>query len=369
MRITIVQGAFLPVPPIQGGETERIWHELGREFARRGHEVLHLSRRHPKLPYMETAGGVRYFRIHGFAPPRSLRWLRLEDLLYTFSARRFLIPADIIVGHPLWLPRVVRSSKYGKMIVPVSHFVPGQFRRCRRDIAIQASSKDIATKIRAELSQRAPEHIYAVPNPVARRAGQMPSPLERAPVVLYSGPLHENKGVDLLIFAWRRAAPHLPGRRLRIVGSAKREAGGGGVGYIDNLVREAGELPIDFVEPSSDPVSIEREYRSAAFFIYPAIAATDIGTGLAPLEAMAFGLPVVVSRHACFNDYLVPETNGLTFDHGDGNAAGELAERMVRLATEHEFRLKLGTAAWDTSGNYTVSAVAAAHLAKFAELL
>jgi len=368
MRITIVQGAFLPVPPILGGEAERIWYDLGREFARRGHEVLHISRRHPNLPYMETTAGVRHFRVRGFSPPRSLKMRKLEELFYALSARRFLLPAEIIVSHTLWLPRIVRARKYGRIILSVSRYVPGQFRRCRHNICLQATSQDVAAKIRAELGPRSTAHVHVVPDPISRRAGQMPSPLDRSPVVLYVGPLHAERGVDLLIYAWRRAAEHLPGWRLRIVGSAKRELGGGGVDYLDNLVREAGELPVDFVEPAFDPVSIEREYRSASFFVYPALAVTDESLGLAPLEAMSFGLPTIVSRLACFRDYIAPEQNGLVFDHGDGNAAGELAERIVRLATEHEQRLKIGTAAWETTANYTVSAVAAAHLAKFAEL-
>ena len=369
MRITIVQGAFLPVPPILGGETERVWYELGREFARRGHEVLHISRRHPKLPYMENTGGVRHFRVRGFAPPRSFRMLRLEELLYALSARRFLIPADIIVSHARWLPQLVRSRKYGRMVVSVARFRPEEFRRCRHNVSLRASSQEMAAKIRAELGPRSRVQVYVVPDPVSRRAGQMPSPLERAPVVLFVGPLNKDWGVDLLLFAWRRAAPHLPGWRLRIVGSAKRELGGGGVDYLDNLVREAGELPVDFVEPTADPAVLEREYRSASFFVHPPLAAVGEAPGIVPLEAMAFGLPPIVSRQACFHDFIVPEKNGLIFDHGDGNAAGELAERIVRLATEHELRLKIGAAAWETSADYTVSAVAVAHLAKFADLL
>ena len=36
MRITIVTGFFLPVPPVRGGSTEKIWHRLAREFAAAG---------------------------------------------------------------------------------------------------------------------------------------------------------------------------------------------------------------------------------------------------------------------------------------------------------------------------------------------
>src|ERR1043166_9204720 len=59
MKITIVTGAFLPVPPIMGGAVEKAWFALGREFARRGQEIVFISRKLPQLPADETADGVK----------------------------------------------------------------------------------------------------------------------------------------------------------------------------------------------------------------------------------------------------------------------------------------------------------------------
>ena len=44
MKITIVQGPFFPVPTAFGGATEKKWFMLGKEFAKKGHEVIHISR-------------------------------------------------------------------------------------------------------------------------------------------------------------------------------------------------------------------------------------------------------------------------------------------------------------------------------------
>lgn len=369
MRITIVQGAFFPVPPIMGGAVEKVWHGLGREFARRGHEVLHLSRRHPQLPYMENVEGVRHFRVSGFSQPRSLVALKLKDLLYTLAVRRYLLPADIIVSNTFWLPVFVRAPKFGKMVVHVARFPRGQMRHYRHAACLQGVSNVVANAIREELGPRATNRVCMVPNPIARRAAAFPSPVERAPTVLYTGRLHPEKGLDLLLFAWRRAAPHLAGWRLRIVGPWRTEQGGGGAAYRDNLQREAADLPVDFVEPVFDLAALEREYRNAAMFVYPSLAAKGESFGLAPLEAMAYGMPAIVSALDCFRDFIAPEENGLVFDHDDGNAAGELGERIVRLGTEHEFRGRLGRAAWETSARYTESAVAEAYLAEFEALL
>ena len=69
MRITVVQGAFLPVPPLLGGAVEKVWFNLGKEFARRGHEVTHVSRAFKDLPAHEVIDGVSHRRISGFASP------------------------------------------------------------------------------------------------------------------------------------------------------------------------------------------------------------------------------------------------------------------------------------------------------------
>lgn len=50
MRITVVQGPFLPVPPLRGGAIEKVMSGLGETWARQGHAVTHISRRHPGGP-------------------------------------------------------------------------------------------------------------------------------------------------------------------------------------------------------------------------------------------------------------------------------------------------------------------------------
>jgi hypothetical protein len=49
VKINILQGAFLPVPPIKGGAIEAVWFLLGQEFAKHGHEVTHISCTHKGL--------------------------------------------------------------------------------------------------------------------------------------------------------------------------------------------------------------------------------------------------------------------------------------------------------------------------------
>ena len=72
MRITIVSGFFLPVPPVSGGSTEKSWYNLAREFAARGHTVTMISRRWSGFPHAESAEGIRHIRLPGWDHTREL---------------------------------------------------------------------------------------------------------------------------------------------------------------------------------------------------------------------------------------------------------------------------------------------------------
>ena len=65
MKITILQGAFLPVPPLRGGAIEKAWQGLGEAFVQAGHEVTHISRLWGDLPPKETIRGVQHIRVRG----------------------------------------------------------------------------------------------------------------------------------------------------------------------------------------------------------------------------------------------------------------------------------------------------------------
>ena len=143
MKITIVLGAFFPVPPIMGGAVEKVWFALGQEFARRGHEVVQVSRAHPSLPNSETIEGVRHIRVRGFAQPRSIIWLKFLDLLYSLRVRRALPEADVVVTNTFWLPLLIGARDCGLVYVHVARGPKGQMRWYRKAARLQAVSRAI----------------------------------------------------------------------------------------------------------------------------------------------------------------------------------------------------------------------------------
>src|SRR5947209_14917039 len=122
MKITIVQGAFFPVPPLLGGAVEKAWYGLGQAFAAQGHSVFHVSRSHPDLARNEVKNNVFYQRIRGSSQPRSLALLKLKDLLYSLRAVRELPMADILVTNTFWLPFLIRGQRKGQLYINVNRY-------------------------------------------------------------------------------------------------------------------------------------------------------------------------------------------------------------------------------------------------------
>ena len=163
-------------------------------------------------------------------------------------------------------------------------------------------------------------------------------------LVLYVGRLEAEKGVPLLLEAWRRADLG-PGARLVLAGtgplSAKVAGAGGGVrapGYVDPL-----ELPA--------------LYAAADMLVLPSVRTATFTEpwGLVVNEAMLQHTPVIVSDAvgAAAGGLVGHGRNGLIFEAGD---AGALRARIQTLAAAPELRERLGSAARDDAARLTPEA-------------
>ena len=178
MRITILQGAFLPVPPLRGGAVEKMWFELGKQFSQQGHRVCHVSRSFPGLPPEELIEGVRHVRVQGSDTHSNGKYLKLLDLLYSLRALRVLPPADILITNTFWLPILAagRQHQLGLIVVDVQRMPKGQIRFYRRAACLRANSSAVAQAIAAEAPQLA-GLIRTIPNPLPF----LPPPLSNIP--------------------------------------------------------------------------------------------------------------------------------------------------------------------------------------------
>ena len=305
MKITLLQGAFLPVPPLRGGAIEKAWQALGKAFVREGHEVTHISRLCDGLPQDEKIAGVEHRRIAGAeACPGSIR-LKLREFSYVWRALQSLPPADILVTHAFWAPLLFPKEKYGKIYVHVGRYPKGQMKLYRKATRLQAPSQAVARAVSSELSN-GDSRVRTIPYPLPFNVKVEPTPFnERPKRVLYAGRIHPEKGVLELVQAWAKLPESMQKEwSLRLIGPWREEQGGAGLAYKEE-VRKSGGENVEIFEPVFEEEVLIKEYQQARVFAYPSQASTGETFGLAVLEAMSCGCVPVVSSLECFRDFIV----------------------------------------------------------------
>jgi glycosyltransferase-like protein len=123
---------------------------------------------------------------------------------------------------------------------------------------------------------------------------------------------------------------------------------------VQQNIRVLGSLPDD---------EIESLYRAADAFAFPS---TKEGFGLAALEALASGLPVVASALDEFAAYLSDGLSALLVPVGDGDALGAA---LAQLARSPATRARLRARGLDVAAAHTWERAAIAHEMVYADLL
>jgi glycosyltransferase involved in cell wall biosynthesis len=101
-------------------------------------------------------------------------------------------------------------------------------------------------------------------------------------------------------------------------------------------------------------------YRAADALAFPSVKE---GFGLAVLEAMSAGLPVVTSDLPVFREYLVPGRDALLAPVGDIDA---LADALLAVLTDDELRGSLAAAGQELVQRFTWAESARRHLEVYA---
>jgi starch synthase len=157
-----------------------------------------------------------------------------------------------------------------------------------------------------------------------------------ARVVAWHGQLHPRKGLDVLLDAWRRVRVRAKDDRLRLVvlGSGDRD--------VKRLVEAAAAEHVELVDEwVVDRERIRRVLSAADVYAFPS---RHEGFPVAPLEAMACGLPVVAADAQGVRDIFErgEEDGGVVVPRGDAAAT---ADALWSLLDDDERRVRVGAAA------------------------
>jgi glycosyltransferase involved in cell wall biosynthesis len=309
MRGVAILTSLFP-PSVGGIQTQTL--ALARGLAQLGAEVHVVTRPAPGRPPREEGEGFTVHRagLAGGGPAATVAYVALAaravaslgDRIAVVHAHQLLSPASaaLLVRTLRGTPFVATAHASGAVGDVASLARQGPVGRARllalRRLA--AAFVAVSDPIRDELAGAGVpgERIRSIPNGVDTRRFSPPASdaerrrLRRAlalppvPVVVYSGRLAPEKGVDLLVDAWAHA------RRLGVLGTLCLVGEGPERPALERRARDLGVLgAVRFAGTAGDVLPW---LHAADAFVLPS---RQEGTSVALLEAMACGVPVVAT--------------------------------------------------------------------------
>jgi len=144
---------------------------------------------------------------------------------------------------------------------------------------------------------------------------------------LYVGRLAAEKGVDVVVEAYRRALVRLPAGSTRLMIA--------GAGPEEQRIRSTAPPGTIFLGFLDRETALPELYASCDAFVF---ASTTETLGLVVLEAMASGLPVIAAPAGGVAEHLRDDENGMAYRASD---VGACADAMVRIATDGALAVRL----------------------------
>lgn len=383
MRVVIILRYFYcPSQPIGGAERQAL--RLATRLSEKGVSAVVVTglweHGQPRRQVIQGIAVHRHFTAWGMFGIRGLR--RLAVYFYLMSLLVYLIrhrheydvihchaakyeaAAAVLAGQWLNKPTLVRSMASGRWgdlrMVRTDRSLLGtawMLKKIREANAVVALNQQVLREM-IELGV-AKERIFSIPN-----GAEQPSHLKRdyevreAMVITFVGRLHPQKGITTLLEACQLVARDRPCLRWRLQLA--------GTGPLENELKAlaaklAIEQQVSFLGHVDD---VNGLLEQSDIFVLPSLAE---GMSNALLEAMAHGLPCIVTDIAGNNEMITHDDNGWLVPPEDSHA---LANALYSLAIDPELRQRLGLAAAHTvETKYSLDHVADQYLTLYAGLL
>lgn len=358
MRVTIILGAFFPIPPINGGAVEKRWFAMAKEMVRQGHDVTIICKNHPLTPIKsEIVSGILIERVKGFCFTKYQILLKIYDFIYTVLAlKKVSVESDIIISNTFFFPIIASKSIKKKLLVDVARMPKGQIKLYIKSKYIRGNSSSVVSAIKRELSYDYYSKIVHIPNPLPYSVVKKDTNKLKSNKILYVGRIHKEKGIDIMINAFKIL--NLENYELHIVGSHDITNGGSGESYLKYLKNLCNSMPnIYFRGGIYNLEELANEYLESKIFIYPSISEIGETFGLAPLEAMSYGCVPVVSDLSCFKDFIQHNYNGLIFNHREKQKEVNLSIQIKKLIQDRVFFDNLSKKATEVNDSHSINKI------------
>ena len=371
MKITILHGAFFPVPALRGGAIGKAWDALGQSFSSKGHKVTHVSRKYDGLPEEEQNGNVRHLRVGGFNSVNNALLLKIKEFLYVFRAQKVLPKADLLVTHAFWAPLLLPKVKFGRIYVHVGRYPKGQLKYYKKACCFQVPTKAIGAAVKKEIASSR-QKISVLPYPLNWKADSESDYVKRDLKIFYLGRIHPEKGVAELIQAFNLVPTDIRKNwKLSIRGPWQTGQGGGGKKFINQLRKMISESRtcIELLDPVFSESELKKELKTARIFAYPSLAEKGETFGLSVLEAMSCGCIPIVSALECFKDLVENNKSGYVFDHKSKHLDDSLMSVLSRAMQSENHNITLSEECLIKAKNFELDEVSASYLDDFSKLL
>jgi glycosyltransferase involved in cell wall biosynthesis len=360
LKILIISYEF---PPVGGGTGKAVYY-TSREFVKMGHEVAVLTLRFQKQLREEVIDGIKVYRIsalrkklHQSNPPEiatfSLSGIfcagKIAEIFKPdLSMAYFTIPSGVISlwlkktkripyvtllrgqDVPGWLPEVLRG--YHAFCMPMIKYIWNMSEK------VIANSRGLAVMA----NKSAPNlEIISIPNGIdTQKYSPFFDHYDRGKKVsiFFSGRLRFQKGLNYLIESISqihdqklKEEGNIPDFCLKIAGSGPKE------GSLRMMVREKGLGDVVHFLGYLNEEELIEEYHRSDIFVNPSL---NEGMPNSVLEAMACGLPCIVSNIEGNDELVIDGKNGLLIKPKD---ILDLAGSIEKLLVDTPLRRAMGS--------------------------
>jgi glycosyltransferase involved in cell wall biosynthesis len=355
MRVAMFTCNYLPLR--NGVVTSLV--SYGEQLTARGHAVVVFAPAYPRLAPVPSP--VTVHRFASLPAPTHASYAlpipcsaRIRRALHAFrpdvihAQHPFLLgPYALRAARRLGVPTVftyhTRYDEYARVYTPLAGRLAARWAR-RQSLAFAGKADAVVALTRATAAMLAGSaaraRIHVIPTGVAPRPPAedratlrvrlgIPGP---ATVAIFAGRLAAEKNLPTLLQAHAQLVPEFPDAWLLLLGGGDQGA------PLVAAARRAGVAHRVVLAGEVAPERVWDYYAAAEYFVS---ASTSEVQPLAPLEAMAAGLPLVAADYPGLEDYVDPGVSGLIAEP----TASALAAAMRQVLGSPGLRARLAAGA------------------------